>query len=31
VDGQGDTQVEPRAKPFPNGSTGWQSVLVTVI
>ena len=30
TDEQGETQVEKRTAPFPNGSTGWQSVLVTV-
>jgi DMSO/TMAO reductase YedYZ molybdopterin-dependent catalytic subunit len=30
TDGDGRAQVEKRTAPFPNGSTGWQSVLVTV-
>jgi DMSO/TMAO reductase YedYZ molybdopterin-dependent catalytic subunit len=30
VDADGNTQLEKRTAPFPNGSTGWQSVLVTV-
>jgi DMSO/TMAO reductase YedYZ molybdopterin-dependent catalytic subunit len=30
TDANGDMQLEKRAAPFPNGSTGWQSVLVTV-
>jgi DMSO/TMAO reductase YedYZ molybdopterin-dependent catalytic subunit len=31
VDGTGEVQVETRTPPFPSGSTGWQSVLVTVV
>jgi DMSO/TMAO reductase YedYZ molybdopterin-dependent catalytic subunit len=30
TDANGDVQIENRTAPFPNGSTGWQSVLVTV-
>ncbi|MFD0597028.1 molybdopterin-dependent oxidoreductase [Catellatospora coxensis] len=30
VDGTGALQTEQRADPFPNGASGWQSVLVTV-
>lgn len=30
ADGNGDMQPEQRAKPFPNGSSGWHSVAVTV-
>jgi|tagenome__1003787_1003787.scaffolds.fasta_scaffold20937627_1 DMSO/TMAO reductase YedYZ molybdopterin-dependent catalytic subunit len=30
TDADGRLQVERRAAPFPSGSTGWQSVLVTV-
>jgi DMSO/TMAO reductase YedYZ molybdopterin-dependent catalytic subunit len=30
VDADGNVQLEKRTAPFPNGSTGWQSVLVTV-
>jgi DMSO/TMAO reductase YedYZ molybdopterin-dependent catalytic subunit len=30
TDGGGDLQVQGRATPFPNGSTGWQSILVNV-
>ncbi|GLY13670.1 oxidoreductase [Kineosporia sp. NBRC 101677] len=30
VDGDGEVQIEERAEPFPNGSSGWQSVVVTV-
>jgi DMSO/TMAO reductase YedYZ molybdopterin-dependent catalytic subunit len=30
TDAAGDVQLERRTAPFPNGSTGWQSVLVTV-
>jgi DMSO/TMAO reductase YedYZ molybdopterin-dependent catalytic subunit len=30
TDAEGDAQIEKRTAPFPNGSTGWQSVLVTV-
>jgi hypothetical protein len=30
TDGDGEPQLERRTAPFPNGSTGWQSVLVTV-
>ncbi|GAA3605768.1 sulfite oxidase [Kineosporia mesophila] len=30
VDGEGDIQIEDRAEPFPNGSSGWQSIVVTV-
>jgi DMSO/TMAO reductase YedYZ molybdopterin-dependent catalytic subunit len=30
ADAKGQAQLEKRTPPFPNGSTGWQSVLVTV-
>lgn len=30
VDAGGHVQLEDRVPPFPNGSTGWQSVLVTI-
>ncbi|GAB3243230.1 molybdopterin-dependent oxidoreductase [Kineosporia babensis] len=30
ADSSGEIQTEDRAEPFPNGSSGWQSVLVTV-
>jgi DMSO/TMAO reductase YedYZ molybdopterin-dependent catalytic subunit len=30
TDATGDQQTEKRSAPFPSGSTGWQSVLVTV-
>jgi DMSO/TMAO reductase YedYZ molybdopterin-dependent catalytic subunit len=30
TDGQGELQTEDRAEPFPNGSAGWQSIVVTV-
>jgi DMSO/TMAO reductase YedYZ molybdopterin-dependent catalytic subunit len=31
TDATGAVQIEKRTAPFPSGSTGWQSVLVTVI
>lgn len=31
VDGTGALQTEQRADPFPDGASGWQSVLVTVV
>ena len=30
TDAQGEVQTEERAEPFPNGSAGWQSIVVTV-
>jgi hypothetical protein len=30
TDRSGQTQVEQRTSPFPSGSTGWHSVVVTV-
>ncbi|MGH3545870.1 MAG: molybdopterin-dependent oxidoreductase [Mycobacteriales bacterium] len=30
TDGNGVTQVEQRVKPFPNGSSGWHNIVVTV-
>ncbi len=30
TDGQGEVQTDDRAEPFPNGSSGWQSIVVTV-
>ena len=30
TDATGETQPEARAEPFPNGATGWHSVVVTV-
>lgn len=30
TDRSGQTQAEQRAKPFPSGSTGWHSIVVTV-
>lgn len=30
TDGNGQTQVQQRVKPFPNGSSGWHSNVVTV-
>nr|MDP9462021.1 molybdopterin-dependent oxidoreductase [Actinomycetota bacterium] len=31
TDGAGTTQTKRRAKPFPDGATGWHSVVVTVV
>jgi hypothetical protein len=31
TDRDGRTQVEQRARPFPSGSTGWHSIVVTVV
>jgi hypothetical protein len=30
TDGTGATQPEERARPFPDGATGWHSIQVTV-
>ncbi len=30
TDGTGERQTDERAEPFPNGASGWQSLLVTV-
>ncbi len=30
TDREGELQTEDRAEPFPNGSSGWQSIVVTV-
>ena len=30
TDATGQTQPESRAEPFPNGATGWHSIVVTV-
>jgi DMSO/TMAO reductase YedYZ molybdopterin-dependent catalytic subunit len=30
TDGTGELQTDQRAEPFPNGASGWQSLLVTV-
>jgi hypothetical protein len=30
TDGTGELQTEQRADPFPNGASGWQTLLVTV-
>ena len=30
VDGRGEAQPELRAEPFPNGATGWHTVVVTI-